>query len=95
MLGLISEIENMNEYLLCEHLCCILIIPGELLDLDVLGFGLVPLLFLSLCFFSGDGVFDSVFTQINIELSERFAFVVLPAAVTSLASTLLKEVSFF
>lgn len=69
-------------------------IPGELLDLDVFGFGLEPLLLLSDCFFSGDDGRDSVLTQTNtVVLSKRSAMVALPVAVTSLASTLL-EVSF-
>lgn len=69
-------------------------VPGELLDLDVFGFRLElePLFFLSSCFFSGDS--DSVLTQTRIALSERFATVVLPLAVTFLASTL-PEASFF
>lgn len=72
---------------------CLSIIPGELFDLDVFGFGLEPLLFRS--FFSGDDGSDSVFTQTNIALSTQFALVVLPAApLTSLASTLF-AVSFF
>lgn len=74
-----------------------LVIPGELLALDVFGFGLElnpePLLFLSDCFFSGDGGSDSVLTQTNIVLSKRFTIVVLPLAVVSLASTLL-DISF-
>lgn len=55
-------------------------IPGELLDLDVFGFGLEPLLFLSGCFFSDNDGNDSVLTDINIVLSKRLAIVVLPVA---------------
>lgn len=51
-----------------------------LLDLDVFGFGLEPLLFLSGCFFSDNDGNDSVLTDINIVLSKRLAIVVLPVA---------------
>lgn len=56
-------------------------IPGELLDLDVFGFGLEPLLLLSGCFFSVDDGCGSVLMDINMVLSKRLAIVVLPVAV--------------
>lgn len=88
-LGLISEMMRKAEVsFFCQpsvriqlgRHCCVCI-PGELLDLDVFGFGLEPLLFLSGCFFSVDDGSGSVLMDINIELSKRLAIVVLPVAV--------------
>lgn len=86
-LGLISEMIK-QKLVFCQpsvriqlgRHCCVCI-PGELLDLDVFGFGLEPLLFLSGCFFSVDDGSGSVLMDINIELSKRLAIVVLPVAV--------------
>lgn len=84
-LALISEmtIKERIEFAVMNNwgIWCWASIPGELLDLDVFGFGLEPLLFLSGCFFSVDDGSGSVLTDIITVLSKRLAIVVLPVAV--------------